>query len=47
LPWKYNEEPKRREKMEMVDLEKRHEKYLYLAVEKFLKTQKNHPKSFQ
>ena len=27
--------------MEMVDLEKMHEKYLYPAVETFLKTQKN------
>ena len=27
--------------MEVVDLEKVHEKYLYPAVEKFLKTQKN------
>jgi len=37
LPWKYKEEPKRREKMEMVDLEKRHEKDLYPAVEGFFK----------
>ena len=40
-PLDEEKEKKGGKKMEMVDLEKVHEKYLYPAVEKFLKTWKN------
>ena len=40
-PLDEEKEKKGGKKMEMADLEKMHEKYLYPAVEKFLKTQKN------